>query len=104
MEKLIRSNTKGKVTYNMLTEEYKIEFGNVYITLDFYQFKEFEEVVETIQINQIENKKDNRIRIPFESDNLSIVLNSREVLELKDLLGFNQGFQNIKLNVSFSVN
>lgn len=104
MEKLIRSNGRGRVTYNMLTEEYKFDFGNIYMTLDFYQFKEFEELVEKLDFQGSTLDNDHRVRIPFESDNLSIILKQDELIALKDLMGFKQKFTHIKLNISFSIN
>ncbi len=104
MNKLIKRNNKGRVSYNVITEEYIIDFGNIYITLDFYQFKEFEEIIETLEVKNNHSNADNRIRIPFDSDNLSIVLKPEELLDLKDLLGLEQNMEQMKLKLSFSMN
>lgn len=104
MDKLIKSNEKGRITFNILTEEYVIDFGNIYITLDFYQYKEFEEVVEKLEAKNNNSNTDNRIRIPFESDNLSIVLRPEDLIDLKDLFGLEQNMEQMKLKLSFSMN
>lgn len=104
MNKLIKTSEKGRVSYNIITEEYIIDFGNIYITLDFYQFKEFEEIIEKLEVKNNHSNADNRIRIPFESDNLAIVLKPEELIDLKDLLGLEQNKDLMKLKLSFSMN
>lgn len=105
MDKVISTNTRGKISYDMDQELYHIEFGNVYLTLDFYQFKELEEIVENLKIEGAITNKDNRIKIPFESDNFAWLLSPNEVHDLKDLFGItNKELKHAKLKFTFSMN
>lgn len=105
MSKVISVNAMGKISYDMTDELYHIEFGNVYLTLDFYQYKELEEIVEKLKVETSISNKDNRIKIPFESDNFSWLLTPGEVSELKDLFGISSlKFKSEKLKFTFSMN
>lgn len=105
MSKVISSNTRGKISYDITTELYHIEFGNVYLTLDFYQYKELEEIVEKLKVDSKISNSDNRVKIPFESDNFSWLLTPNEVADLKDLFGVPNGeFKSEKLKFTFSMN
>lgn len=105
MSKVINSNTKGRISYDLVQELYHIEFGNIYLTLDFYQYKELEEIVEKLEINDKLSNLDNRIKIPFESDNFSWVLTPDEVADLKDLFGIKSStYDEDKLKFTYSMN
>lgn len=105
MGKVIRTNTRGKILYDIIEELYYVEFGSVYLTLDFYQYQELEEIVEKLNVVEAVSNKDNRIRIPFESDNFSWLLSPNEVIDLKDLFGvLSDKAETAKLKLNFSMN
>lgn len=105
MGKVIRSNTKGKILYDIVEELYHIEFGSVYLTLDFYQYQELEEVVEKLNTTYVVSNKDGRVKIPFESDNFSWLLSPNDVIDLKDLFGvLIESAEKQKLKLTFSMN
>lgn len=105
MGKVIRSNTKGKILYDIVEEMYHVEFGSVYLTLDFYQYRELEEIVEKLNVTEEISNKDGRVKIPFESDNFSWLLSPTDVIDLKDLFGvLEDNAQKQKLKLTFSMN
>ncbi len=105
MTKVIRINNKGNISYNIESELYYVEFGSVHLALDFYQYKDLEDVVERLEVDNKVSNNDNRIRIPFESDNFTWVLTPSEVIDLKVLFGIiAQSAKELKLKTRYSVN
>ncbi len=87
MQQLISVNYKGKIQYNYLNEEYEINFGTVFMILDFEQFKALENIVNLIDVQTVNDSPDKKIKVPFESDNISLLLSAEDIIDLKDLLG-----------------
>jgi len=105
MEKVIRSNHKGQLLFSSMKKEYYIEFGNVYITLDQKQYKEFKHIVGNINTESNRTEINERFRIPFKSDNISLVFTRDEVIILKDLFGLRPKTEDqFRLKVNFSMN
>ncbi len=101
MHILIKTNRRGHISFNHLSEQYHINFGNVLMKLDFIQLKKFEKVVEGIDIDNYKNEIDINTFEPF-SNNMQ--LTADELFDLKDLLGVNNSAKPEKINVCFSVN
>ncbi len=105
MTKVIRSNKKGNISYNIAKELYYVQFGNVYLTLDFYQYKDFEEVIEKIEVDSRISNNERRIKIPFESDNITLLLTPEDVIDLKALFGLlAQSTNEIIIKARYSMN
>ncbi len=104
MQKLIKSNRRGHLSYNTSKNEYHIHFGNIYMTLDFNQYKELVEIVEGLAIDA-NVEKASHTRIPFESDNLALLLTPEEITDLRDLMGLSNIETNSeKVKINFSLN
>jgi hypothetical protein len=109
MIKHIRSNSEGQITYNIQKDEYYIEFGNVYITLDSFQYEEFKKIVKELDPSfawaNENHSTGQRIRIPFESDNVALMFTAEELMQMKDLLGVTETrYIPPRLKIRFSMN
>jgi hypothetical protein len=74
------------------------------MTLDYNQYKELVEIIEGLTIDEnVQNAS--HTRIPFESDNLALLLTPDEIMDLRDLMGLvAMGAHDGKISINFSMN
>lgn len=104
MGKTIRSNEHGQISYNSDKGEYYLEFGNVWVTFDELQYREFSRIVKKLSLNPGDYGVHGRVKVPFESDNIALVFSFDEIVALKDLFDEKQKAKKLKLKINFSVN
>ncbi len=77
----------------------------MHLSLDFYQYKDFEEVIEKIEVDSRISNNECRIEIPFESGNITLLLTPDDVIDLKALFGLiPQTSKEIKIKTRYSMN
>jgi len=105
MKKLIRTNNKGQLFYEIQANEFYIEFGNVQFTLHMEEYLIFEKKLKDISNDLSLYNSTDKIKIPIKSLGITLVLTAEELISLRDLFGFKSAKQmSFKLKINYSMN
>lgn len=105
MKKLIRSNSKGQLFYNIHKNEFYIEFGTVRFTLHMDDYLTFERYLKKISSDMTIYSNSDKINIPISQLNIMLLVTPEELLSLRDLFGFKTTDKlNFKMKINYSMN
>jgi len=105
MKKLIRSNSKGQLFYEIQKNEFYIEFGNVLFTLPMEEYLIFERRLKDISNDLSRFNATDRINIPIQRVGITLILTAEELVSLRDLFGFKTAkLMSFKMKINYSMN
>lgn len=105
MKKLIRTNSKGRLLYEIEKNEFQIEFGNVEFILPMEEYLMFERTLKDISNDLSQYSSSDKIKIPIKSIGITLVFTAEELMGLRDLFGFKSAkFMAFKMKINYSMN
>ncbi len=105
MKKVIRTNKKGELLYDIHENEFYIEFGNVQFTLPMDDFLKFERMLKEKSSEFAMQDFTKKIKVPIGNIGIALVLTSEDVASLYDLFGLKYDkLQSFKLKINYSMN
>lgn len=105
MKKLIRTNNKGQLFYEIEQNEFYIEFGNVEFTLPMEEYLLFERRLKDISNDLSRYNSTDKIKIAIKSVGITLVLSPEELITLRDLFGFKSAkLMAFKMKINYSIN
>ena len=105
MKKLIRTNSKGKLYYEIDKNEFQIEFGNVEFVLPMDEYLMFERKLKDISNDLSQYNSSDKIKIHVNYIGITLVFTAEELLGLRDLFGFKSAkYMAFKMKINYSMN
>ena len=105
MEKIIRTNSKGRLLYSIEKNSFHVEFGMVRFSLNMEEYLAFERELKTIATEFADAAVSQHIEIPLKSKDFTMQVTQEELLSLVDLFGFKTKKQmSVKLKINYSMN
>lgn len=105
MEKIIRTNSRGRLLYCIEKNEFYIEFGMVNFTLAMDDYLVFERELKNVSNDFSLYSSTNTIKIPIKGAGFSLMLTPEELISFKDLFGFKtKDMISFKLKINYSMN
>lgn len=105
MKKLIRTNNKGQLFYEIEQNEFYIEFGNVEFTLPMEEYLVFERRLKDISNDLSRYNSTDKIKITLKGLGITLVLTPEELITLRDLFGFKSAkLMAFKMKINYSIN
>ncbi|MBI9069063.1 MAG: hypothetical protein JEZ09_17330 [Salinivirgaceae bacterium] len=105
MEKLIRTNSRGRLLYSIEKNEFYIEFGLVNFTLSMQEYLVFERELKIVSNDFSMYSSTNTIKVPVNKAGFSLKLTPEELISFKDLFGFKtKDMISFKLKINYSMN
>ncbi len=105
MKKLIRSNNKGKLLYDIHSNTFCIEFGNVEFNLTMDDYLSFEKNLKELSKDLSLLSASDKLRLPIMDTGIILVMNTEDILGLRDLLGFkSEKLLSFKMRINYSMN
>lgn len=105
MEKIIRTNTKGRLLYSIHKNQFRIEFGLVHFALSMDEYLVFERELKSISNKWTKHKTNANIQIPLKNIDIHLNLSPEEFISFIDLFGFKiKPLNAIKLKIAYSMN
>ena len=103
MKRVIRTNNRGKLQYNIRQNEFYIEFSNVQFTLPMDEYLKLEQQLKEMLVG--ESKFNIKIKVPIRFVGITFVLNYEDFLSLLDLFGIqSEKLMSFKLKINYSMN
>ena len=105
MNLVIRTNSNGKLYFNTESNEFCIEFGNVYFTLSEDSFELLKKQLLNMSNDLSMYQPSFRIMVPVSGTSIVLMLTPDELLSIKNLVGiYAHEKTSFKLKINYSMN